>query len=372
MRCNARATGAARRYPPRRMVAHLPWLSSAGAGLLALGAATALHLAFWRRRLRLRPDEDELLRARTRDGWELALGRCRPRGQALLPPVLLVHGIAMNRQAFELGLPRYALARHLAAAGLDCFSLDLRGHGDSRPIGRGAARRFGLDVYLEEDLPAALEAIRAATGSDRVLYVGHSQGAALGLAAASVHAERIAGLVALAGPVHFHAQPRLAALASLRRPFLTLRTRRLARALAPFSGRWHPRPADLAMSLGNMEPAVTRRVLYNAVSDLHPGELEQFRAFIRDDAFRSMDGRTDHRAALARCRQPALFVAAARDEIAPPSVVEETSRRWAGPARFLVFDAPYGHTDLLFGRRAPEEVYPAIRDFLVGLAVARR
>jgi pimeloyl-ACP methyl ester carboxylesterase len=345
------------------MAQPLPWLL---AGAALLGAA-GLHVAFWRWRLRLAPREDELLAARTADGWELALGRCRPRGTALGPPVLLVHGIAMNRQAFELGLPRYALAAYLAEAGLDCFSLDLRGHGGSRRAGPGARRRCDLDTYLAEDLPAALEAIRAATGSSRVLYVGHSQGAVLGLAAASVHAERIAGVVALAAPVHFHAQPRLRALAARRRPFLALRTRLLARALASLTGRWLPRPADLAWNAANIEPAVARRVLHNAISDLHPGELAQFAALIREDSFRSLDGRVDYRAALARCRQPALFVAAARDELAPPAAVEEACRRWGGPSRFLPLAEPYGHTDLLFGRRAPEEVYPAVRDFLLRL-----
>jgi len=350
------------------MAQPVPWLPVALAAVVALAMAAALHLAFWWRRLRLAPREDELLFARTRDGWELALGRCRPAGPALHPPVLLVHGIAMNRQAFELGLPPYALAAHLAGAGLDCFSLDLRGHGASRRVDRAAPRRFDLDTYLAEDLPAALEAIRAATGSDRVLYVGHSQGAVLGMAAAAAYPARIAGLVALAAPVHFQAQPRLSELVARRRPFLTLHTRLLARLLAPFSGRWHPRPADLALNPANVEPGVTRRVLFNAISDLHRGELAQFAAMIREDSFRSMDGRVDYRAALSRCRQPALFLAAARDEIAPPATVEETCRRWGGPGRFLAFPGAYGHTDLLFGRRAPQEVYPAIREFLAGLA----
>src|SRR3990172_7505660 len=103
---------------------------AAGAGIAALLAV--LHYAFWSWFLRLPPREDELLFARTRDGWDLALGRCRPASPGPLPPVLLVHGIAMNRQAFEFGLDRYALADPLARAGFDCFSLDLRGHGASR------------------------------------------------------------------------------------------------------------------------------------------------------------------------------------------------------------------------------------------------
>jgi pimeloyl-ACP methyl ester carboxylesterase len=337
-------------------------------GGVVVALAAALHLAFWRWRLRLRPCEDELLFARTRDSWELALGRCRPAAPARLPPVLLVHGIGMNRQAFELGVPGYSLAAHLAAAGLDCFSIDLRGHGASRRVDSRAPRRIDLDAYLAEDLPAALEAIRRATGAEKVLLVGHSQGAVLGLAAAATHGERIAGLVALAAPVHFDAQPRLRALLGRRRRFRRRYLGIAARTFAPFSGHWHPPPTDLALNLRNVEPRVTRRVLANAIEDLHPGELEQFATFAREDSFRSMDGSWDYRAALERCRQPALFVAAPRDELAPPAAVESSFRRWGGPKRYVVLGDDYGHTDILVGRRAPEEVFPLIRDFLLGLS----
>ncbi len=339
-------------------------------GGVVVALAASLHLAFWRWRLRLRPREDELLFARTRDSWEVALGRCRPAGLARLPPVLLVHGIGMNRQAFELGLPGYSLAAHLAAAGLDCFSIDLRGHGASRRADPRAPRRIDLDAYLAEDLPAALEAIRRATGAEKVLFVGHSQGAVLGLAAASTYADRIAGLVALAAPVHFDAQPRLRALLGRRR-FRWRYLRVAARTFAPFSGHWHPPPTDLALNLRNVEPRVTRRLLANAIEDLHRGELEQFATFVREDSFRSMDGSSDYRAALERCRQPALFVAAPNDELAPPAAVESSFRRWGGPKRYVLLGEDYGHTDILFGRRAPEEVFPVIREFLIRARAAR-
>ena len=78
-----------------------------GAGVVALAV---LHYAFWTWRLGMPAREDEVLFATTRDGWRLALGRCRAAAPARRPPVLLVPGIAMNRQAFEFGLERYALA----------------------------------------------------------------------------------------------------------------------------------------------------------------------------------------------------------------------------------------------------------------------
>jgi pimeloyl-ACP methyl ester carboxylesterase len=353
----------------------MPLLLLAAAALVALALLlAAAHYAFWTWRLAAPPREDELLFARTRDGWELAVGRCRPRGPGRRPPVLLVHGIAMNRQAFEFGLERYALAMYLAGAGFDCFSLDLRGHGASRaPRGRGvprSARRWNLDTYLAEDIPAALDLIREVTGEDRVLYVGHSQGAVLGLAACGLHADRLAGLVALAAPAHFDVQERLRRLVLLRFAVGGRFVRLAARMVAPFSGYWHPAVAELAIHMRNVEPRVYRRLLANVIENLQPGVLEQFATFIREDSFRSMDGKVDYRAALERCRQPALFVAAEKDGLAPPSVVQAAFRRWGGEKRYLVFEREYGHTDLILGRKAPDIVYPAIREFLLEHASA--
>lgn len=331
-------------------------------GILVLAFLALLHWAFWRWRLAAPTREDEILRARTRDGWMLYLGRRRPRGDPRGPPVLLVHGIAMNRQAFDFGVERYSVAGFLSRAGFDCFTLDLRGAGRSR---RGPSRRWNLDTYLREDLPAALDAIREVTGEEKVLYVGHSQGAILGMAACGLLPERIAALVALAGPAHFDHQPRLARLVKLRYLGLGRGLRELALMVAPFSGWWHPPPFDLSVNMRNVERTVYRRLLANAIEDLQPGVLEQFAVFVREDSFRSMDGRDDYRARLPACRQPALFVSAEKDGLAPPPVVEAAFRLWGGPKRHWSCGRDFGHADVILGRRAPEVVFPVVRDFLL-------
>jgi pimeloyl-ACP methyl ester carboxylesterase len=337
----------------------VPWLLLA---LAALAVLTAAHVLFWRWKLDAPSRQDELLVAPTRDGWALALGRRRPRAAPRRPPVLFVHGIAMNRQAFDFGVERYAMAAHLAAAGFDGFSLDLRGHGGSR---RGPTSRWTLDTYLEQDLPAALDAIRAATGSAEVLYVGHSQGAILGMAACALYPERIRALVALSGPAHFDAQPRLRALLALRRLGLGGHLRLLARTAAPFSGYWHPSLVDLSINMRNVERPIYRRLLANAIEDLQPGVVDQFAACIEGDTFCSADGKVDYRALFPRCHQPALFLTGERDGIAPPAAVEAAFRSWGGPKRFWVAGRDYGHADVLLGKNAPEVVFPVVREFLL-------
>ena len=167
--------------------------------LAALALATWAHFAYWGKRLRLRPEVDQLLFARTDDGWRLALGRRRPRGPARPLPVILCHGIATNHHVMDFAAPGLSLALTLAGRGFDCFSLDVRGHGDSVPE-PGARKVWTLDDYLWHDIPAALDAVKEETGSEQVLWVGHSQGALLGLAACALHPTRIAGVVAIAPP----------------------------------------------------------------------------------------------------------------------------------------------------------------------------
>jgi len=334
----------------------------------ALLVATVAHVLFWRWKLSAPGREDERLHPVTADGWTLCLGRRRPRGPPRGPPVLLVPGIAMNRLALDFGVERWSLSAHLSAAGFDCFALDLRGHGGARP-GPGAPRDWSLDDYLALDVPAALEATRGATGAPAVLWVGHSQGALLGLAAASRYPARVAGVVALAPPIRLGG---LAARFRLLPALARLRVARLAaRLVAPASGRWQPGHADLAIRLAEVEPFVYRRMMMNAIEELPAGVVAQFRTFSLEDRIGSLDGREDWREALAACRQPALFVAAPEDGLAPPAAVEEAHRRWGGEKALWTAPAGVGHTDLVLGRRAPETLFPAVRAWLEAHSTVR-
>jgi pimeloyl-ACP methyl ester carboxylesterase len=296
------------------------------------------------------------------DGWRLELGRHRPRGTPRANPVLLLHGVAMNRQALDFGVPGHSLAAVLAEAGFDCFALDLRGHGGSREAPPGPRRDWTLDDYLALDLPAALDAIRAAAGGAPVFVVGHSQGALLGLAAAPRYAERIAGVVALAPPIRLPREP------AEHRFFPQLATWRLFRPLAalvaPASGWWQPRRAGLCIRLENMERPIYRRLLMNAIEELPPGVVRHFLLLVHEERLGSFDGSEDWLDGLARCRQPALFVAAPSDGLARPASVEEGFARWGGEKALLLAAPEVGHGDLILGRRAPTELFPAVRDWL--------
>ncbi|MCA1829449.1 MAG: alpha/beta hydrolase [Myxococcales bacterium] len=335
-----------------------------GGIFVALAILAVAHVFFWSWVYRVRPQQDELRYARTKDGWDIALARRAPRGQKRTPPVLLCHGLAANRGNVDFGIDRYSLSLYLAQSGFDCYALELRGHGASRRVEKDAPRRWNFDTYLLQDIPAAIEAI----GADKVLWVGHSQGALLGLAAAVAYPGKIAAVVAMAPPTHFHAQNELKRL--LRFSFLaTGRHRWLVRAVSPIAGLFHPSWGQFALNTRNVDARVYRQLMCNVVEDISPGVLTQFLKWARTDVFVSEDGKVDYRGGLAGAKQPALFVAGERDLLAPPASVRAGFDLWGGEKEYVEAKR-YGHSDLIFGRDAPEEIFPKVRNFLLKRSAA--
>jgi pimeloyl-ACP methyl ester carboxylesterase len=328
------------------------------------------HVRFWSFVYRVVARQDELRFAETGDGWKIALARRTPRGAARLPPVLLCHGLSANRGNLDFGLERYSLSLYLAEAGFDCFALDLRGHGGSMRARRDAPHLWTFDTYLAQDIPAALDEIAKATGSPSMLWVGHSQGALLGLLAAALHPDRIAGVVAMAPPTHWAAQQELKRLLRFVPPGPG-RNRILARAFAPLAGYFHPSAAQYPLNTRNVEPRVLRLVMANVIENVSAGVQAQFFRWARTDRFDSSDGKIDYRLALATAKAPALFIAGSRDLLAPPASVRAGHDLWGGEKELWVagtaeskLSADYGHSDLIFGRRAPEEIFSRVRDWL--------
>jgi pimeloyl-ACP methyl ester carboxylesterase len=344
-------------------------LAAAAAAALALVLAIGHH-AFWTHRLRQPTQDDGTVWAETRDGWRLALGVRIPRTAERRLPVLLVHGLSSNRWTMDSGMEGFSLAAHLAGAGFRTFSLDLRGHGDSRHP-RGRAEDWSFDHYVEEDVPAALDAIRRETGAEQVLWVGHSLGAVAGLVSCQLHPERIAGIVAIAGPMAFDVDGQVARYMGWGTLVDGRFNRWLARMVAPYAGLTHPAAAELAINGRNMDRPVFQRLLANGIEDVPGRVFFQLTDWVTKDACRSTDLTRDYRAGLGSCAQPALFLAARRDLLAPPDVVRRSLELWGGPKEYLEFgqdaghSADYGHTDLILGKRSPQEVFPVVADWLI-------
>src|SRR6266446_3784058 len=150
----------------------------------------------------------EIYDAPTRDGWVLRISRYKPVEQPWDQPIfgqpmLLVPGWSQNRHAFTCG----DFVKQLLAYGADIHIVELRGHGLSNQqlqIDRGLHPKdldwdWDIDSYFLYDVPAAVAAVKKATGRSRIFYLGNSMGGMLGYGYAGSH-DDLAGLVAIGAP----------------------------------------------------------------------------------------------------------------------------------------------------------------------------
>ncbi len=352
-------------------------------GVLAFAFLAWAHLAFWRARFAPSDQPDELHRVRTEDGWNLQLRRYLPRGDGprFEEPVVLCHGLGANHYNVDWD-PPYGIAQYLAEAGRDCWVITLRGHGGSdRPSRRnGLEWGFSFDDHLRYDVVASLECVIAKTGAQRVQWVGHSMGGMLAFALGGTPHERLlaGGVVALGSPATFADQPYLRWLTWLgvRLAGKTRVPQRwLTRMIAPFMG-WIDLPfSELAIAPKSMDGKVVRRLQAWAFEDISAGVARQFHDWVKNDAFRSLDGKVNYHDRMRAHSAPFFLIGAPEDRLAPRRAFEmlgsqEKSLRMVGKEYGEEVD--YGHGDLLLGRAAPKEIYPLVEDWLRERATPRR
>jgi len=297
------------------------------------------------------------------------------------PPVLLVHGLGQNRYSWHLS--RRSFENHLVAHGFETWNLELRGHGLSGEA--GSPHPATVEEYVERDVPAAIDAMLRESGHDRGQYIGHSLGAMIGMLLAPATLDRLAGLVSIGGPVHFgRGNWRLRAGAALggraldyslvrvwpRLPFLVgMFGRSFARQAWNTDSRFSLFPLHIWYP-GTIERDLLRERITDGWDRTGLGVLRQMLGWARTDTFASADGRTDYLPRLRQLRVPLLCVVGEEDDPVPPaSVAEGFDLVGSADKTWLQFGTsshgtPFGHLDLICGRRAPEHVWPAISHWL--------
>jgi polyhydroxyalkanoate synthase len=342
--------------------------------LLLLWALTALWVTY-RHRIPALPDERHV--AVTGDGWLLSLYRYRPRAEGPgRGAVFLCHGLLANRANLDLD-ERRSLARYLADRGFDAWLLDLRGSGGSRdPEGRRGLGRITFDDYVEQDIPAALEAVRKETGSREIQWVGHSMGGMLLYAYLSGREDPgLRSAVTVASPLDFGVLARTARPMLALRPLLRFSRAPLGlilRGVLPLLALSHGALVRLGLLPSNLRPGDFGDLLVNVIEPFGPpGVLGQFAHWVEEGVFVSRDRERAYDT-LAHLRCPLLVIAASGDRLTPPDSVRPAVDR--APARekvYRLFGIPsgdrhdYGHGDVLLSDPAREEVFPLISDWLV-------
>ena len=320
-------------------------------------------------------DADEIHFAITPDGWRLALHRYRPRGAGSGMPVLLCGGYGCNRHFIDYD-DTYSLARFLARQGFDAWPIELRGRGLSRPT-RTCHRpgAWTFDDLARTDAPTALTYVAGTTGR-RVAWVGHSMGglvlyACLGTQRAM--APLMAAGVTVASPVVFPptGQSLMARIGQLllHVPIGDVVPQRLV-----LGALWHlvgESSLAIGMNPRNVDRHAVGRALRRAMSDVSRHKLQQLARWALEGEFASADRSTNYRAALANVTTPLLITAGSGDQIATPATVRMALDYLPpGVGEYDEFGRAhgrgidYGHVDLILGRAAPLEVFPAIGRWL--------
>jgi pimeloyl-ACP methyl ester carboxylesterase len=364
-------------------------------GLLALSSACVLGLAAGcavmrnhTSQLMLRPCSDGY--AVTRDGWMLGIRHFHPESpDPGKLPVVLCHGLGLNGTFWTLTDDN--MPTQLAARGYEVFVVDMRGSGASRKIGSvGRVNRVIRHTPMLEigqhdwtvdhesffDVPAILDYVERKTGSHRVNWVGHSLGGMLLFPYLEFGEEpdRIANFVAMGSPIIMAPAPQIPMIRAnrgLRNLLSIMSTSRTARFLT-----WG-RPPGLDKvdrfyySAENVDTVTIDRFYGYTLEDPGPGALEQLEHYLDKGRMVSADRQTDYVAHLGEVRNPILFVAGEGDVLAPMAAVvatyEATGSADKSLARFGIregFRADYGHCDLVWSRFAPEDIFPAVADWL--------
>ena len=340
------------------------------AGILLLGAlAAAAYLLAVRAHYRLRSPRPERVWVPCPDGTLLAVHHRRPAVRRFLEPVLLCHGLAANHTNLDFD-PPCSLAHAFAEAGFEVFTVDWRGAGESRPARRWRRYAYDFDDLVDQDAPALLGYALAAAGAPEAFWVGHSLGAMVGYAVAGKGEPRLRGLCALGAPVYFSYRgwlARLMRLALWAAWPVAFRQRWASIGLAPFLGHVTLPLTEALINPKAIAPPVLRKVYANVVSSMGYRLLRQLADWSSHDVFRSRDGRVDYRARLRSVKTPVLVLGGSQDGLAVPrAVLAQGEALGSDDKTVMLFGTEngdaldYGHGDLLFGERAPQEVYPRI------------
>jgi pimeloyl-ACP methyl ester carboxylesterase len=261
------------------------------------------------------------------------------------PAILFVHGLFSDSRFFlspQGKGPSFFFLNH----GFRIFLVDLRGHGKSKwPSGK---RRWDwtFDTYAQTDIAAAIRFVQ-----------GHHQGPVF------LFCHSLSGYAALAGiALQPELQTGLAGVSVFSSAvndytdggFTKQATIRLAALIALAHGRF---------------PA---KALRQGRSDEPKGLMIQFAHWARRETFESFDGSTDYWRALTKIIVPIFSAVGERDwfHASPERASKLVARLGSTDKTFLVcgrshgFSTDFGHSDLVRGSAAQQEILPRVCDWM--------
>ncbi|XP_047330639.1 uncharacterized protein LOC124934190 isoform X1 [Impatiens glandulifera] len=244
---------------------------------------------------------------------------------------------------------------------------------------------WDFDCYLEEDVPTAMEYIRAHSQSKdgKLFAIGHSMGGILLYAMLSRFGSdgkdpKLAAVVTLASSLDYTSSssslklllPLVDPAQALNVPGIPLGAMLSAAypltSRPPFVLSWLN---DLISAQDMMHPELLRKLVLNNFCTVPAKVILQLTTAFREGGLCDRSGKFFYNDHLSKSNVPVLALAGDRDLICPPKAVHETVKlipeKLGSYKEFGEADGPhYAHYDLVGGRLAVEQVYPCIIEFL--------
>lgn len=319
----------------------------------------------------------EIFNTQTADEWQLALHDYSSSGVAESgEPLVLIPDVYENGFAFDLD-DDHSLARALAAAGYSVTVAELRGQGLSEKPAWWNDRRadWTFDEYVEQDLPAIVDAICRKKNSDQVILAGHGIGGMAALAYAERHPEKVAGLICLGAAARIKHQNEFhqALLAKLNRLnwLEEVPTSLGSRAPAPFIGTRQSLFDAWLCNGSTLERDTVDKYYRRALEPVSIGVARQVADWLKHGTFASYDGRRDYLTDLSQITCPSLIICGGEDRFIDYRDSRELVKMIGGEqktyrllSRANGYADDYGHAGLLIGERAMQETGDAIIDWL--------
>jgi pimeloyl-ACP methyl ester carboxylesterase len=336
----------------------------------------------------LRPCSDGF--AYTRDGWKLGIRHLVPASpDPNKLPVVLCHGLGLNATFWTITDDH--LPAQLVARGYEVFLVDLRGSGNSARVGAlGEINARMRETFLLEvgegswnvdemsflDVPAVLDYVRAATGHDRVNWIGHSLGGMLLFPFLELSPEsgRIANFVGMGSTIILAEAPQtdmLRANRGLRVLSRVASPGRLGRPLMFFRFPGLDRIDQFYFTSANVDKKTIKRFYGFTLEDTGRSALRQLDPYLEFGHYVSADRKIDYAARLGDVAVPTLLIAGEADSMSDIPSTDLTFAAIASPDKTLMrfgrrdgHVADYGHCDLVWSRYAPREIFPTLIDWL--------
>ena len=325
----------------------------------------------------------------TEDDFLLTITNKHPRKRnPNLRPVFCLPGLAETRFVLDQALGN-SFVDYLALNGFDVYMCELRGHGKSS----SPRERFdwNIDTYLTYDIPAMLHTVREISGSDKVLWVGHSMGGMLlyaYLIEAALHKDSelfeedvVAGGVTIGSPVDFSQLSLILPAMVYHLTWLSkapyIPTDFLGNLLATLRFLLDTPVTNHLWNYRNIEKKNKILYLKDGVDDIAQGVMMDFAKFVLNGDFISSDGKLNYKQNLYLIQSPLLIIGGDGDLLASSAtcqtVFENVSskdkelRIFGTKGKLVAADGStveindhvdYGHVDLTLGKHSKEEVWP--------------